>query len=346
MLRSGPVALLCALSVPSIAAAQDVLEVELTPVTQAGVAQPRLTVLANATLDELRLELAGGGRRYRHKAGPLAAGEEHAFELALPKPGKVHLEGTLKVRVGQGGGEMPLAFDIELRSAIALQVEPDLVDLDKRQLELTSSAPLSSVRVSVLSEEGEDLGTTEVEARAGPEGRVRVRWKQSPGRVLRIDVRGEDAEGFYGSVSLYPWRVDIPHEDVVFESDSSEVQPSEVPKLKGSLQKLQVALTKYGKLASGLTLFVAGHTDTVGASDHNQRLSEARARAIARWFSSRVRVPIRFAGLGESALRVETPDETDEPRNRRAEYIVAVDSPSVGTQRPSWKVLKSRRPPR
>ena len=35
------------------------------------------------------------------------------------------------------------------------------------------------------------------------------------------------------------------------------------------------------------------------------------------------------AGLGEDELLVDTPDNTDEIRNRRAEYVVSVDAPPL-----------------
>ena len=103
---------------------------------------------------------------------------------------------------------------------------------------------------------------------------------------------------------------------------------------------MQSALQKYGELAEGVTLFVAGHTDTVGDAAANQVLSARRARAIARWFRSHgVKGAIRFAGFGESHLWVQTPDDADEPRNRRAEYIVAVDAPRIGGAEVAWKSL-------
>jgi outer membrane protein OmpA-like peptidoglycan-associated protein len=89
-------------------------------------------------------------------------------------------------------------------------------------------------------------------------------------------------------------------------------------------------------------LFIAGHTDTVAAADYNRELSRARARAIAGYFRGRgLRIQIRCAGLGEDAPLVATPDETDEPKNRRAEYIVAVEPPPIRNAgvEPRWEAL-------
>lgn len=69
---------------------------------------------------------------------------------------------------------------------------------------------------------------------------------------------------------------------------------------------------------------IIGHTDTVGAAADNDALALHRAQAIA--------AMIKAAGLktsdltitshGERNLLVGTPDNTDEPRNRRVEITV------------------------
>ena len=157
--------------------------------------------------------------------------------------------------------------------------------------------------------------------------------------ILQLSVQGYDEHGFFGGVDLFPWRIDIPHEEVQFASAKHEIQANEEPKLTASLSDLQAALKKYGRFAK-VSLFVAGHTDTVSDAASNQTLSERRARSIARWFRQHgVRVGIRYAGFGESQLAVETADDTDEKTNRRVEYIVAVEAPTVGGQGVRWKPL-------
>lgn len=69
---------------------------------------------------------------------------------------------------------------------------------------------------------------------------------------------------------------------------------------------------------------IEGHTDTVGGTAMNQRLSEQRAAAVAAWLVSRYRVlPDRLlpVGLGEAAPLVPTPDNTPEARNRRVRIV-------------------------
>lgn len=69
---------------------------------------------------------------------------------------------------------------------------------------------------------------------------------------------------------------------------------------------------------------VVGHTDTVGSAEFNEKLSLKRAEKVR---ESLIKLgvaadTISVSGLGESELLVETPDNTDEPQNRRVEINV------------------------
>ena len=69
---------------------------------------------------------------------------------------------------------------------------------------------------------------------------------------------------------------------------------------------------------------VIGHTDTVGDLLVNDRLSAQRAERV-KGFLVEIGIPaerITIAGRGEREPLVRTPDETDEPRNRRVEINV------------------------
>ena len=81
----------------------------------------------------------------------------------------------------------------------------------------------------------------------------------------------------------------------------------------------------------------------MGAAKYNLGLSLKRAQSIAGWFRKNgLRIAIAFEGFGEQALRVATPDNTDEPRNRRVDYILSVEDPVLRATdfRPVWKTLK------
>ncbi|RME24469.1 MAG: OmpA family protein, partial [Deltaproteobacteria bacterium] len=143
-------------------------------------------------------------------------------------------------------------------------------------------------------------------------------------------------------LDLVPWQWKIPHEEDVSDTGSWEIKQSELPKLERSWKLLQKGLRKYGRLLDA-KLYIAGFTDTVASADYNRRLSENRARAIAQFFRKKgFRHPIYYQGFGERGLKVPTPDETDEPRNRRAEYVLAAEPPplDVSGAELHWKRLQ------
>jgi OmpA-OmpF porin, OOP family len=79
-------------------------------------------------------------------------------------------------------------------------------------------------------------------------------------------------------------------------------------------EALTAALTR-----SGGEIVVTGHTDTVGSVARNDELSRTRAAQIRKIFLDRGFPPnrIEVVGRGERELAIQTPDEVDEPRNRR-----------------------------
>jgi outer membrane protein OmpA-like peptidoglycan-associated protein len=131
------------------------------------------------------------------------------------------------------------------------------------------------------------------------------------------------ADGLVTRVELIPWSVAIDHEDVNFATNSSAIEPGEEAKLDASLARIGEVVKRSERFVK-MQLYIAGHTDTVGPAGKNLALSLDRARAIAAYFRrKRLALPIVYAGFGEQVLKVSTPDETDERRNRRADYVIA-----------------------
>ena len=115
-----------------------------------------------------------------------------------------------------------------------------------------------------------------------------------------------------------------------------------MPKVEAAFGKITEALAKdsaAGRMHAGITLYIAGHTDTVGSPTHNFKLSQDRARSIAAWFRKRgVKIPISYEGFGETSLAVKTADNIDEVKNRRADYILSDGPPTLSAAfHPSWK---------
>jgi outer membrane protein OmpA-like peptidoglycan-associated protein len=102
------------------------------------------------------------------------------------------------------------------------------------------------------------------------------------------------------------------------------------PKLDEPLALLVETVSKYAALMN-VGLYVAGHTDTVGQSADNQRLSEKRAQSIAKFFIQHGlrALPIFARGFGEGSLAVKTADNVAEAKNRRAQYIISSYVPPI-----------------
>jgi len=237
-----------------------------------------------------------------------------------------------------------------LFSAPAWAGTPLRVEIDKsraltqRTVELRMNHAPSHVEVRVFGMNG-DAPLIEHEQKFNghaPGETLTVTWPDPRADVARIEVRSVDTEGGSYTYTLTPWFISIPHEEVNFATDSAVVTPGEAPKLEASLKLINQALDKHRDVGS-IKLFLVGHTDTVGNAAYNLKLSQARAQSIASWFRRRgLKIPVYFEGLGEQSLNVATPDETDERRNRRVEYILAVESPALKAVgfRPAWKPVR------
>jgi outer membrane protein OmpA-like peptidoglycan-associated protein len=229
-------------------------------------------------------------------------------------------------------------------SSLKVQVEKSKVDLKQHRLEVKMSHPAGKVKIEVYSDSDAVLADEEQDFSGRAAGTpLVVTWTpSSDAAVARIEVRTYDAHGSWVGVEIAPWFVPIPHEDVNFKTGSAEIEAPEAPKLEAAYAKLDEVLAKdkaHGHMHPGITLYIAGHTDTVGSAAHNLKLSQDRARSIAAWFRKRgVRLPISYEGFGETSPEVKTADNVDEPRNRRVDYVLSDGPPTYSAAfRPSWK---------
>jgi outer membrane protein OmpA-like peptidoglycan-associated protein len=225
------------------------------------------------------------------------------------------------------------------RPAFQITIDRAKVDLPGHKLEAKLSRACDKVRIKVIGNSGAVLAEVEKSFSGAAAGTVLpMTWTPaSEEDVAKIEVWGYDTEGFYVGIAIIPWKVSIPHEELNFETDSDVIRPGEVTKLEASLVKIKEVMSKHTDLGK-ITLFVVGHTDTVGTTEHNLALSRRRARAIAAWFRDHgLKSPIAFEGLGKSALLVKTGDQVDEPRNRRVDYILALEPPPLPSGEFSWK---------
>jgi outer membrane protein OmpA-like peptidoglycan-associated protein len=300
--------------------------------------KPKLTLVINQDLRSATVELSGGGNTMKRTQGPQARGGTLVFELPQTRPGVVNWKGTVKVTFeDDSAGSMPLSFQTEVLDAqFKFGFGRDDLDLENDTLKLTSERATAKVDIEVYTDEDELLvSSSQSYDPPIPAGQsVPVSWiPKKKADVLRIHLVVHDERGAYRSSDSFPYSITIPHEDVVFDTGKSVLRPDQAPKLEAAVPEIERATKRFGPAmrAAGATvrLFVGGHTDTVGPAGGNQALSAARATAIAKWFAGRgVPVAVYARGFGESMLKVETPDNTDNEANRRVEYDVGVNGPT------------------
>jgi outer membrane protein OmpA-like peptidoglycan-associated protein len=208
--------------------------------------------------------------------------------------------------------------------------DADHLDLDKHVLQFKPSRPIADATLVAIGEDGKELGKGSATYDKAPDDPWwSITWTQPANtRVMMLKLRVEAADGVATNVELIPWSVSIDHEDVNFRTDSAEIDPDERAKLDASLTKIEDAVKRATPFMK-VTLYIAGHTDTVGPTAKNAKLSLDRANAIGKYFrTKKLAIPVQVAGFGESVLKVKTADETDERANRRADYVLG---PTGGT---------------
>lgn len=327
------------------AAWADAISIKMVTTVPAGQS-PRLTITANQPVDKVEVLLnRDDGKMVEEEIGDLGVGGWRDVMLDA-SPGKHQYSGRVTCVSDGRPYSTQVSFQTMVASYLNVTIDKSRVDLVRGRMEIQVTIPDGKVVVKILSAtDNTALVEHEEEFTDHPvEKPLLVAWKPTPkgAEVGRIDVRVSDPSGAFRSFSLFPWSVTIPHEEVSFATDSAVIAPSETPKLQASLAKITDALTKHAELGP-IKLYIAGHTDTVGATKYNLGLSLKRAQSIATWFRKNgLRIPIAYEGYGEQALRVPTPDNTDEPRNRRADYILSIEDPVLKATdfRALWKVLK------
>ena len=225
---------------------------------------------------------------------------------------------------------------------LALEVDKAKVNLDAHKLEVKLTRAACKVVLKVVGESGKVLAEEAQAFNGAAAGStLSVGWTPAGAEpVMRIEVWGHDTDGNFVGVAISPWSVALAHEEVNFENDSDVIRPSEAPKLEASLGEIDKLLAKVQDKKP--SLFIKGHTDTMGPPEHNLELSRRRAKSIAGWLRGHgLKIAIAYEGFGEFTPLVKTPDETAEPRNRRIDYFLSFDPPALpaGAVAFSWKGL-------
>jgi outer membrane protein OmpA-like peptidoglycan-associated protein len=305
--------------------------------------KPAIRITAAQKVTDLRIELdRDDGKHFTLKGGALAKGQAVTLAIGDGAAGRASYKGTISAQVpGAAAWKEQLTFDTMVRAPLKVGYDADHLDLDKRVLQFKPSRAVKSAELVVIGEDGKDLGTGSAEYDKAPaDGWHAISWTQpDKTRVMMMKLRVVADDGTASNLELIPWSVEIEHEDVNFSTDSAKIEPGEDKKLDASLGKIAEVI-KRGEKFMKMKLYVAGHTDTVGATAKNRKLSLDRAAAIASYFRKKgLRIPIAFAGFGEEVLKVKTADNTDERANRRADYVLG---PAGGAPPFKGPYLKAR----
>jgi len=328
--RIALLSMLASLLLPAIARADDV-RVEVKSKALHGAGKPALVIIANKPVASAVATLSDPkGQRQTLRSKAIAAGASGELPIDAPV-GTTRYRGELEVVFADGSsGSMPLLFEVLVSKGFTIDPPPvEWIDPKAGTLSFTMGGVADRCEYEVLFDgKPARRGVSRFNGEA-PGSKLTLRWAThgEDDVVLQVSFTCHDPDGFFAKIETFPWVLHIPHEEVIFATARSDVTAGESPKLDEAYEKIETAIRRYGKVVP-IKLYVIGHTDTVGDAASNRTLSLARARSIAAYFRAKgVKVPILYTGMGESQLAVPTPDDTDEPRNRRADYVLKVDEP-------------------
>ncbi|MCU0661648.1 MAG: OmpA family protein [Myxococcota bacterium] len=220
-----------------------------------------------------------------------------------------------------------------LATGLKLTLGKQNIDLVNRKINFKINRKADSAQITLFNLEGVEISRNVALYKGAPAGTpLSVTWPNllADSDGFRLKLKVMDVAGGWVEFEILRFWIAVPHEEVVFETNQAVIRQSEAHKLRSATEPLVTAIAKIGKWGEG-QLYIAGHTDTVGSLADNRTLSLRRARAIADFFyrSGVTKIPIYVRGFGEEALAVKTEDNTDELRNRRADYIVSTFPPEM-----------------
>jgi flagellar motor protein MotB len=334
--------LLAALVLPRLASAQDLLTYSLKPAVQIGTGYPQVILRAEAEFKKVELVCDRDGTEVKLTGSALSKGQSKAFDLKQPE-GAFTYDCEARGYYGSSNEEyfdLPMRFEAFLGGGLKIAVPRDRIDKDRGQLVATADREIVSGQLLVIGPDGPEFeGPVEIGSNSAGDD-IEISWI-ARGEVLRLDVTLTDRWGFFAYEKLFPWSLEIPHEDVNFDTASSEIRADQQPKIDAAADEIRKVVDRYGKFVE-VQLFVAGYTDTVGDRDANYGLSERRARSIAAALRAKgFRGKVYYQGFGEDVLKIPTGDSVDESLNRRALYLLGSTAPGTSAELPrgNWKAL-------
>ncbi len=317
-------------------------EFELDNSVEYGEGEPSLTIRALTALHDAQVILErSDGNRQVEKLGNLDGGESRAIAI---EQGTGSFGYDAELRAKTAGGD-PISMTFNFQAEITREMEVDLIrdeiDLDSGHVPIQINQPVDRVEITITDENNRPT-LEETQSFGGASGRLNVRW-DAEGSIGAVRLKIHYGQGAWYEYILEPFFIEIPEQIINFETGSASVDESEEGKLRETRDRVSEALDKAGDRRSEMHLYVAGYTDTVGSAANNLELSTRRARSIAAWFRNHgIDIPIYYQGFGQEVLAVQTPDQTEEERNRRAVYVLGNAPPPASEDLPraNWRRLR------
>lgn len=307
-----------------------------------GQGKPEITVIAAEFIQGATLTLEQeGGKTIRKKVKKMEPTDHITIPLKQPK-------GTYHYRLSVTGKseydqviDSTFEFDISYVDPLTVHADPKDLNLEQRQIQIRANRPLSYVQLELFDKDAQLIKTLKKNvADQGTE--IVLRWPPQSRQVTGLRFQAYDHDDFWTEAIVQPFWIEIPHDEIEFDTGLDTWKPDQTKKLVDTLKMLKQALASHKHDGFNPQLYIAGYTDTVGSAESNQTLSTRRARAIAQWFrKNKVGIDIFYQGFGEDVLMKVTPDETDEAVNRRATYILGNATPptSQNLPRSNWNRL-------
>ena len=300
---------------------------------------PAFFLTPGRALKSLFVDCEVGGKHVQVERGMVAAGARVTDTFAR---NETVTSAECFVRANYAAGDV-VEQVVPVEWAYTVPLSVDLrhadADLEARTVTVRASARVEEAEIIAYGAGKAVLDRRTVSLGTGP-GEVKVPFVGDPSDVVLLDVTLRSG-GAWAGFTYSPWFLNIPHDDVLFASDSATIPADQEWKVKHALEALNDVVAKYGSVVP-VKLYLAGCTDTVGDGAHNRDLSERRARAIGTWLKAHgFAGPVYTHGFGESFLAVQTGDGEDNASNRRALYLVGANPPPAGSGIPSvgWQAL-------
>ena len=330
--------LACLWGVPS-ALAQTPWSVEATynvPVGKMG----KLTFKPNIALASLKMTLSNDSsvNPQLFSTKRLGVGQSKVFSFKVPE-GRTVWTALFQASTKDSALNSTFKFEVISVRPLRVNLEKSGVDLVKGRLHIKTNQALMNASLRGFNPQGELVLDANVDL---PQRTGVIPIDFTPlgdNDLRRMEIKVTDAVGRWIGFRLVAWYVEIPHDDVIFQTGSASVEPSEAGKLDAVVKRVKAEVQAFRKtlgrqdVGLNLKLYVVGCTDTVGSPTDNLNLSRRRARSIAEYFRQRgVSAPIFYEGYGEGLLAIATGDNVEEAKNRRAIYVLTNTEPSDYSQ--------------